>query len=117
MIEATCHCGAVTIQVPEPPTVLTSCNCSMCRRLGGLWCYYSPTVVRVSGATTGYQWGDRSLTTHHCATCGCTTHWWPVDPKLDRMGVNARLMDPAIVDAARIRRLDGASTWKYLDEE
>ena len=33
----------------------------------------------------------------------------------DRMGVNARLMDPEVVAGARVRHLDGADTWKYLD--
>jgi hypothetical protein len=32
------------------------------------------------------------------------------------MGVNARLMLPEILAAARMRKLDGATTWKYLDE-
>ncbi|HEY5921769.1 MAG TPA: hypothetical protein VIV11_08865 [Kofleriaceae bacterium] len=116
MIEATCHCGAVTIEVPEAPSQLTSCNCSICRRLGSLWCYFSPTVVRVTGTTVAYRWGDKTLDLHHCATCGCTTHWTPIDPALDRMGVNARLLDPAIVAAAKVRRIDGASTWEWLDE-
>ena len=117
MIEASCHCGAVRIEVPRAPTELTSCNCSICRRTGGLWCYFKPAEVRVAGSTVGYRWGDKSLELHHCAGCGCTTHWTPLDPAIDRMGVNARLMDPTIVTAARIRRLDGADTWKYFDED
>src|SRR5689334_1970391 len=98
MIEASCHCGAVTIEieVDAAPTELTSCNCSICRRLGGLWCYYPPAQVRVRGATATYQWGDRMLDLHRCVACGCTTHWTPVDPARERMGVNARMMDPAI---------------------
>ena len=32
------------------------------------------------------------------------------------MGVNARLMAPEIVAAARVRRFDGADTWTFLDE-
>lgn len=32
------------------------------------------------------------------------------------MAVNARLIDPAVLARARVRRLDGADTWKYLDE-
>jgi hypothetical protein len=32
------------------------------------------------------------------------------------MGVNARLMAPEILAAARRRRLDGADTWKIIDE-
>jgi len=31
------------------------------------------------------------------------------------MGVNARNFEPGAVASVRIRLLDGASTWKYLD--
>jgi hypothetical protein len=115
MIEASCHCGAVKLEVEAAPVELTSCNCSICRRLGTLWGYYAPAQVRVVGPTATYRWGDKTLDLHRCASCGCTTHWSPVDPAYQRMGVNARLMDPAIVAAARIRRLDGADTWEFLD--
>jgi hypothetical protein len=116
MIEASCHCGAVRIEVESPPGQLTSCNCSICRRLGTLCAYYAPAQVRVTGSTATYRWGDRSMDFHRCPTCGCHTHWTPVDPAGDRMGVNARLMDPAVVAGARIRRFDGADTWQFLDE-
>jgi hypothetical protein len=106
----------VEVEVDAAPAELTSCNCSICRRLGSLWAYYSPARVRVVGPTVSYVWGDRTLALHHCPTCGCATHWTPLDPGLDRMGVNARLMPPDVVAAARIRRIDGADTWRYLDE-
>ena len=116
MIEGSCHCGAVRIEVDSAPAELTSCNCSICRRLGTLWAYYPASQVRVAGATTSYRWGERTLDFHHCPRCGCATHWTPVDPTRDRLGVNARLLDPGVVAAARVRRLDGADTWRYLDE-
>jgi hypothetical protein len=31
------------------------------------------------------------------------------------MGVNARNFEPAALESVRIRLLDGADTWKYLD--
>ena len=31
------------------------------------------------------------------------------------MGVNARNFDPRALASVRIRRFDGASTWKFLD--
>jgi hypothetical protein len=31
------------------------------------------------------------------------------------MGVNIRNFDPALLRSVRVRHLDGASTWKYLD--
>lgn len=118
--EASCHCGTIRFEVETPPATVTDCNCSICRRSGVLWAHYSPTQVRfVAGdnATDVYMWGDRSLGFHRCKVCGCATHWSPVDKTLDRMGVNARLMDPTVLAAARVRKLDGADTWKYLGED
>jgi len=114
----TCHCGAVTIEVATTPSVLTSCNCSICRRLGSLWAYYPPSDVKVTGPTVAYVSGDRMLELHHCPTCACTTHWSPIAGKADpnRMGINARLLSPEVVAAARVKRVDGASdTWKELE--
>jgi hypothetical protein len=119
MPELTCHCGAVRIDVETAPTEVTSCNCSICRRTGALLAYYSPRQVRFTPApppTDTYMWGDKSILFHRCKTCGCHTHWTPVDPTYDRMGVNMRLADPAILAKARIRPFDGADTWKFLDE-
>ena len=117
-IEASCHCGAVRVEVDTAPELLTSCNCSVCRRLGSLWAYYSPSRVRITGATVTYRWGDRMLDLHHCGTCGCTTHWTGIDPSVgDRTGVNTRLMDPAVVAGVRIKRVDGAAdTWAELTD-
>jgi hypothetical protein len=116
MIEGSCHCGNVHLAVPEPaPDTLTSCNCSACRRHGGLFAYFEPMQVKVTGETVPYVSGDRMLELHHCGTCGCVTHWTPIDPAGKRMGVNMRMMAPEIVAAARIRHLDGADTWEFLD--
>ena len=118
MIEASCHCGAVRFQVAHPLETVTDCNCSICRRLGALWAYYDPAEVEISaeeGVVGNYAWGDRMLTFHHCRTCGCTTHWTPIK-KVPRMGVNARLFEPQVRAAAKVRRLDGADTWTYFDE-
>ena len=98
MLAATCHCGAVRVEVPRKPRRLTDCNCSICRRYGTLWAYYKASEVRVTsapGATSDYCWGDKSLRFVRCGTCGCVTHWEPVRPEEgSKMGVNARNFDP-----------------------
>jgi hypothetical protein len=120
MISGTCHCGAVRIEIPERPQAVTNCNCSICRRLGGLWAYYKVDTVRVVGHpehTESYVWGDKTLATVRCRHCGCVTHWEPLEPKPDiKLGVNIRNFDPEVIGDVRIRRFDGAQTWKYLDE-
>ena len=118
MIEASCHCGAVRLEIAEAPAEVTDCNCSICRRLGALWAYYQPgdvAVIAAPEATGAYVWGDRMLARHFCRVCGCTTHWQALDPKADRMGVNARLMAPQDLKGARVRKFDGADTWTVLN--
>ena len=119
MIEAACHCGAVRLTAPEAPTEVTECNCSICRRLGARWAYYSPAKVAMPrpGSTQPYVWGDRMLAFHRCRSCGVTTHWQSLDGTQERMGVNARVMDGLDWGEVRVRPFDGADTWKFLDED
>ena len=119
MLEASCDCGAVRLQIAEKPQRLTSCNCSICHRLGTLWAYYHPNQVTFTagaGTTVAYLRGDRELEFHHCPTCGCITHWESVKKEgADRMGVNARLINPKEIADVLVRRFDGADSWTYLD--
>ena len=118
-VEATCHCGSITLAVSAAPDTVTECNCSICRRYGVLWAYYPPAQVQVvsaAGASDAYSWDDQSIAFHRCRTCGCVTHWVPVTRSDDRMGVNARLLPPDILSAAHVRRLDGANMGRYLND-
>jgi hypothetical protein len=116
MIRAACHCGAVTLEIAQAPLEVTECNCSICRRYGVLWAYYSPRHVTIRGeATDSYSWDDRSIEFHRCRKCGCVSHWSAVNPRLDRMAVNARLMDPDVLKSVTVRHLDGAVSEQYVD--
>jgi hypothetical protein len=117
MIEASCHCGAVRLKIARAPDEVTDCNCTLCRRYGVLWAYYSPKDVQaMTDATDVYMWAQRQTEFHRCKHCGCLTHWVAADKTRDRMGVNARLMAPEVLARARVRHLDGADSWEYLDE-
>ena len=112
MIQASCHCGVVVLDITEASSEVTDCNCSICRRYGVLWAYYSPKQVQLlppDPVTDIYMWDDRSIAFHRCRNCGCVTHWSAVDKTVDRMGVNTRLMALDVVARARVRRFDGAS--------
>ena len=51
-----------------------------------------------------------------CTTCGCIMNWERIQPRKENyMGVNARNFEPSALCNVRIRRLDGADTWKYVD--
>jgi len=84
MLVGTCHCSAVSIELPAAATKAICRNCSLCRRLAALWAYYEYGSVRVWGHpehTEEYIQGDRTLRTVRCKTCGCTTHWEPLHPE------------------------------------
>ena len=118
MIRASCHCGSVRLEIDAPPAEITECNCSICRRYGVLWAYYPPSRVRLlppDAPTDVYTWDDRSIEFHRCRHCGCVSHWAALKRGRDRMGVNARLMDPEALAGARVRHLDGANTERYID--
>jgi hypothetical protein len=45
-----------------------------------------------------------------CKTCGILTHWELLsEPPHERMGVNARLVDPALLEGVEVREIDGRS--------
>jgi hypothetical protein len=119
MITAACHCGAATLTAPTPPTEVTECNCSICRRLAARWAHYNPAGVTLPAPATTqvYVWGDRMLAFHRCKACGVTTHWQSLDGARDRMAINARLMDDLDWDRIKVRQFDGAATWAYVDED
>ena len=115
-IAASCHCGAVTLRLAAAPATVTRCNCSLCRRYGVLWAYYPIADVALSPdplPTVTYAWNGRNVDFHHCATCGCVTHWYPRRVSRDRMGINARLLDADVLAAAAMQYKDAAGTGRF----
>jgi len=63
-----------------------------------------------------HAWGQRTIRFARCRRCGCTVlHERTKNPRRSTVGVNARNFDLAVIAQARVRRFDGARTWKYLD--
>lgn len=118
MITGTCHCGAVSYTFDKTPKWATSCNCSVCRRLGVLWIYAEPHDIVFTGDenTISYAYGDKNLSFHTCKTCGSTTHWANAKEPSGLMAVNLRLAEPDVVASIPVRKFDGAVTWSYLDD-
>lgn len=113
-----CHCGAVQLSLAFPPQQVTECNCSLCRRYGVLWAYYTDaevTVLTEPLLTDTYAGKAGHVDFHRCRDCGCVTHWVPRTKGRQQRGVNARLLPVAVLAAATLRHKDGAGSGKYLD--
>jgi hypothetical protein len=107
-VHGSCHCGNVHIELPSRPEWVAACNCSLCRRLAWRVAYYPPEQVKISGETTAYIWGDRMIGIHHCAICGCGTHWQTLGQDFGKMGINARLIDGFDEESIEVRKFDNA---------
>jgi len=119
MYEASCHCNAVRIRIPELPPSVTECNCSVCRRYGARWAYYTRDQVELAAGTealTAYSWGDRTIEFFHCRHCGCLTHYESAEKRADgRFALNSRMLSLEATASLPVRHFDGAESWSYLD--
>jgi hypothetical protein len=118
VINGSCLCGAVPMAVARRPRSLTQCNCSVCRRYGTLWAYYRRAAVTIAaprGGLASFSVKKRGLRFVRCATCGCVVCWERRRGPDERMGINARLLDPAAIADIPISVLDGDQTWRVLE--
>ena len=124
MLHASCHCGAVRLEVPRRPRALTQCNCSICRRYGALWAYYSRRTVRIladAGVLAAYRRTPKgTIDFFHCTICGCLTHYERVRKRADgrhTLAVNGRTFDEVeVIASVPIKMLDGDGSWSVLFE-
>jgi hypothetical protein len=110
---ARCHCGRVTIGLARKPEYVVHCNCSLCTATGFQGIYYASDELVIDGEFDRYVRGDLGQTylqMMRCKTCGTATHWEPLTPPPhERMGVNAGLLDPAVLDGVEVGEVDGRS--------
>ena len=112
-ITGTCHCGRVSITIPRTPEQVTQCNCSLCSKTGFRGVYFGSDEIAIEGEFDSYVRTDLKqayLANHRCKTCGILTHWTLLsDQPHDRVGVNARLIDEALLKDVPIKEVDGRS--------
>jgi hypothetical protein len=118
-IQGTCLCGAVQLGATRLPRQVTQCNCSVCRRYGTLWAYYRRAAVTITaprGALEHFSVRARGLKFVRCRTCGCVISWQRRTKGDDqRMGLNTRLLDHALMADIPVKVLDGDKSWRMID--
>lgn len=131
-VSASCHCGAVTVEVPKAPTEATRCNCTYCQRTGALWAYYPADDLKVTATAALGDYAPTGLNHHHfCANCGGNTHGISPDwnsaynadgtPKdgyvagtvpEERIGaVNLNMVQDIDLTTIAIHEVDGRNNW------
>ncbi|MCP4388409.1 MAG: aldehyde-activating protein [Gammaproteobacteria bacterium] len=119
MLSIECHCGNVKLTTDQPLSSITSCNCSICYRLGALWAYFvsGDTELRIGEhPLDSYAWGEKSITYHRCVDCGCTTHYTTTNSDgSQHIALNCRMAQTSEIEGIPARSFDGLDSWKYLD--
>ncbi len=111
-----CLCGAVRVTIETKPEFINDCNCSLCRKAGAAWGYFSSSSVATAGNTVAYVRRDRTspaVEVHSCASCATTTQFVLTEAFKERngspdlIGVNMRLFDPDELKGVEVRFPNG----------
>lgn len=107
---ASCHCGAVVVEVDAPPDIEAySCNCSMCDRTGFLHLIVPKErfrLVRGADMLTTYTFNTGVAKHSFCRVCGVKPFYVPRSNP-DGFSVNVRCLDQATVRSLKVLPFDG----------
>ena len=117
MLNLTCLCGQIRIEIQNPPAYINACNCTLCRKSGAHWAYFHPAEVTIQGATTTWSRTDKpdpAADIQSCPNCESTTHFTLTASAVTRfgntqMGVNMLLADERDLAGIELRYPDGAA--------
>lgn len=96
MIQASCCCGEVRFALTEPPTVMGTCHCSRCRKLGaGVFVFVRrETLHWIAGQEAVARYEPAAPFTYarcFCRVCG--TSLGEIDSQADSFPIAANCLD------------------------
>lgn len=71
--QGSCHCGRIAFEVEGEIGQVYDCNCSMCRRRGGLLAAFprdALTLTTPEQDLSTYRFNREAVAHHFCANCG-----------------------------------------------
>ncbi len=108
--QASCHCGAVLVEI-EAPSVLEAqtCNCSMCERTGFVHVIVPASrffLKQGKEDLTCYTFNTGVAKHYFCKHCGCKPFYVPRSNP-DGFSVNLRCIDRSKVESVKLEAFDG----------
>ena len=112
--EGGCHCGAIAFTVEGTIETAIDCNCSLCRRRGGLLAFFPREVLVLRTTEAGmatYTFNTHAIRHHFCPTCGVAPFSEGIDPRSGKpmASVNLRCLPDLDLAALKVIAYDGAS--------
>ena len=112
--EGSCHCGRIAFTLEGDVTEAMDCNCSLCRRRGGLL-WFAPREALVlktpEGDLSTYTFNKHHIRHHFCAVCGIAPYGEAAHPKTgaQMVAVNVRCLPGVELAGLKVTPFDGAS--------
>lgn len=112
--EGSCHCGRIAFTLEGEVTEAMDCNCSLCRRRGGLLAFFPREALslKTPEADMGtYTFSSHRLQHHFCPACGIAPFSEGQHPKTGAMmaAVNVRCLPDVDLSTLSVKPFDGAS--------
>ncbi len=110
-----CHCGRIAFDLETGTDIaeVYDCNCSMCRRRGGLWWFGAREALVLNSeaaALATYRFNRHHIDHHHCTQCGIAPFSEGTHPATGArtVAVNVRCLPGLDLAALKIVPIDGA---------
>jgi hypothetical protein len=108
-----CHCGKIAFEVEAEFSQAVDCNCSLCRRRGGLLAFVPRSSLKLKTPVENlstYRFNRHVIEHHFCSTCG-TAPFAEADAEGGEKGamINLRCLTDFDLDSIEIIKFDGAS--------
>jgi hypothetical protein len=113
-LTGSCHCGKISLRVDGEIDQVLDCNCSMCRRRGGLLWFVPRDSLHLTGeaqASATYTFNTHRLQHHFCTTCGIAPYSEGVDKDgSPKAAINVRCLDDVDLGALKVIHFDGRNS-------
>lgn len=112
--QGSCHCGRIAFALEGEIDTVADCNCSLCRRRGGLLAFFPRQALTLSTPEADmatYGFNKHQIRHHFCPTCGIAPFGEGADPRsgAEMVAVNVRCLPDVNLAGLKVKSFDGAS--------
>lgn len=106
-----CHCGGIAFEVEGEFRQAVDCNCSLCRRRGGVLAFVPRSSLKLKTPVANlstYRFNRHVIRHHFCSTCGIApfAEADETDGETTSM-INLRCLPDFDLDSVEVIRFDG----------